>query len=249
MSRLLAHTDAITRDLEWIKGQAAAVPVTQHSIDDLDERAVQEIDAAQRTVDMVATVSLASTPSRRGITTVLLKAARRGVRVTLLLSAHDLRSPRTMSGIEKLRAQGVHIRIAIHAPSITLLIVDGQTAFIRPTSPDREGLILRNHEACPALAQLAVAYWSRGYVHRPNQLDTGALAMAPQLRQQVLELLVSGEKDATAAKLLGVSLRTFRRYVRQVMDELGANSRFEAGFLAAERGWHTPLSRSHRAHV
>lgn len=175
VTRLLNHADAITRDLEWIKGQAASVPVSQHSIEDLDERAREEIDAAERTVDMVVTVSLAETVSRRSLATALLKAARRGVRVTLLLSAHDLRSPRTMSGIEKLRSQGVHVRIAVHAPSITVLIVDGQTAFIRPTALDRKGLLLRNHEACPALAELAMAYWTRGYVHRLNQLDTGAL--------------------------------------------------------------------------
>ena len=44
-------------------------------------------------------------------------------------------------------------------------------------------------------------------------------------------------KDEAVARRLGVSTRTMRRLVAATMDELGAQSRFEAGIEAARRGF------------
>jgi len=43
--------------------------------------------------------------------------------------------------------------------------------------------------------------------------------------------------DETAARRLGVSLRTVRRQMAALMERLCATSRFEAGLKAAQRGW------------
>jgi DNA-binding NarL/FixJ family response regulator len=52
----------------------------------------------------------------------------------------------------------------------------------------------------------------------------------------VLELLQLGLKDETIARQLGISLRTVRRRIAMVMDEVGATTRFQAGIEAARRG-------------
>ena len=44
-------------------------------------------------------------------------------------------------------------------------------------------------------------------------------------------------KDEQIARELGLSLRTVRRRVAEVLDELGATSRFQAGVEAVRRGW------------
>lgn len=54
--------------------------------------------------------------------------------------------------------------------------------------------------------------------------------------QEILEQLAAGSKDETAARTLGVSLRTYRRRVAELMEILGASSRFQAGALAREAG-------------
>ncbi|MHB1613334.1 MAG: helix-turn-helix domain-containing protein [Actinomycetes bacterium] len=54
-------------------------------------------------------------------------------------------------------------------------------------------------------------------------------------RRRILELLALGAKDETIARQLGLSLRTVRRRVSELMDELGADTRFAAGFQAARR--------------
>lgn len=55
--------------------------------------------------------------------------------------------------------------------------------------------------------------------------------------REMLLLLSTGITDETAAKRLGVSLRTVRRQMAALMERLGATSRFEAGLKAAQRGW------------
>ena len=46
--------------------------------------------------------------------------------------------------------------------------------------------------------------------------------------------LASGSKDEAAARALGMSLRTYRRRVAELMTAVGATSRFQAGLRARE---------------
>ena len=46
-----------------------------------------------------------------------------------------------------------------------------------------------------------------------------------------------GAKDEQIARTLGLSLRTVRRRVADLMIELGVDTRFQAGVEAARRGW------------
>ncbi|WP_433075574.1 helix-turn-helix transcriptional regulator [Dactylosporangium sp. CA-052675] len=50
---------------------------------------------------------------------------------------------------------------------------------------------------------------------------------------RVLTMLDAGYTDETAARQLGVSVRTYRRYVAETMARLGVSSRFQAGARAA----------------
>jgi DNA-binding NarL/FixJ family response regulator len=52
----------------------------------------------------------------------------------------------------------------------------------------------------------------------------------------VLRALGSGATDAAAAKELGMSLRTYRRRVAELLDVLDAGSRFQAGVRTGELG-------------
>ncbi|HEV7963709.1 MAG TPA: helix-turn-helix transcriptional regulator [Actinoplanes sp.] len=53
----------------------------------------------------------------------------------------------------------------------------------------------------------------------------------------LLRLLALGVTDEAAARRMGVSVRTIRRHVSQLLDRLDAVSRFQAGVQAAQRGW------------
>ena len=54
-------------------------------------------------------------------------------------------------------------------------------------------------------------------------------------RRKLVELLATGMKDEAIARHLQLSLRTVRRRVAELLDEVGATTRFQAGMQAARR--------------
>ncbi|MCM1965674.1 helix-turn-helix transcriptional regulator [Streptomyces sp. G1] len=62
--------------------------------------------------------------------------------------------------------------------------------------------------------------------------------MNPQ-ESTIIALLAQGHTDESIAKRLGVSQRTARRIAADLMERLGARSRFEAGVRCVQRGWLT----------
>ncbi|WP_322779451.1 response regulator transcription factor, partial [Frankia sp. Cas4] len=71
----------------------------------------------------------------------------------------------------------------------------------------------------------------------PHQLADDALARPTGQRLEVLRLLAAGMTDEAIARKIGVSTRTIRRQTSEIMDQLDAGSRFQAGILAARLGW------------
>nr|WP_240971567.1 helix-turn-helix transcriptional regulator [Microbispora sp. CL1-1] len=60
--------------------------------------------------------------------------------------------------------------------------------------------------------------------------------------RELLRFLYEGHTDEVVARKLGISIRTCRRITADLMNRLGARSRFQAGAQAAERGWfHYPV--------
>jgi DNA-binding CsgD family transcriptional regulator/predicted DNA-binding transcriptional regulator len=55
--------------------------------------------------------------------------------------------------------------------------------------------------------------------------------------KQLLALMTAGLPDDVIARQMGISLRTARRRIRKLMDQLDAVSRFQAGLQAAKLGW------------
>ncbi|MET9789288.1 helix-turn-helix transcriptional regulator [Streptomyces canus] len=56
------------------------------------------------------------------------------------------------------------------------------------------------------------------------------------LNAGIINLMAQGLKDEVVARRVGVGSRTFRRHISNIMDKLGASSRFQAGVAAARAG-------------
>lgn len=67
--------------------------------------------------------------------------------------------------------------------------------------------------------------------------EAGGGYLPGEQERALLNLLGIGAKDEAAARQLGVSVRTVRRMTAELMRELDARSRFQAGMIAARRGW------------
>ena len=65
----------------------------------------------------------------------------------------------------------------------------------------------------------------------------GGRSVLTTVQVSILSGLSAGLTDEAIAGRLGISVRTCRRHVATLFQVLGATSRFQAGVLAAQRGW------------
>jgi DNA-binding CsgD family transcriptional regulator len=130
-------------------------------------------------------------------------------------------------------AAGERVRLLPRVPT-RLAVLGGSAALIAESFeiPDRR-LVLRHPSMVAALASMFEGLWEKA-VPLPGfpgqRYDAGVSD-----RRKLLDQLVAGAKDEQIARALGVSVRTVRRRVAELMEELGADSRFQAGVHAAGR--------------
>lgn len=128
---------------------------------------------------------------------------------------------------------GENVRLLADVPG--RLAVLGDVAIVREDLAGGSGAVLVLRQ--PALVDLARALfeelWQRALAV-PGLEGEGGRSMA---RELLIERLARGAKDEQIARELGLSLRTVRRRVAEILDELGASSRFQAGVEAVRRGW------------
>jgi DNA-binding CsgD family transcriptional regulator len=93
-------------------------------------------------------------------------------------------------------------------------------------------ILVRAPALVAVVADLFEQHWDRAAPLRSASTNGGA----HEERLEILEGLMLGAKDETIARQLGVSLRTVRRRVAELMDELGAATRFQAGMEAVRHG-------------
>lgn len=71
----------------------------------------------------------------------------------------------------------------------------------------------------------------------PLHVEVDKLAGPTEEEAALLQFLVAGLPDESAARQLGISYSTLQRRLRRLMIRLGATTRFQAGLRAANLGW------------
>lgn len=128
---------------------------------------------------------------------------------------------------------GEQVRVLPDLPSRLMIIGDTHAILPEPLGlADLPLTVVRQGGVVASLRLWFEELWGRAAV--PALGDAEPLV---DLRRFLLEQLASGARDEQIARKLGISLRTVRRRVADLMTELGADSRFQAGVEAARRGW------------
>ncbi|WP_404955537.1 LuxR family transcriptional regulator [Streptomyces sp. 147326] len=132
------------------------------------------------------------------------------------------------------RERPVAVRVA-RMPPLQALIVDGSAAFVVAESTvGRRSSVIRVPEVLHTLSTFFQSVWSDA-VPAGESIIFGDRDQAA-LAQRILGALQAGVTDEVAAREQAVSVRTYRRYVAEIMSLLRASSRFQAGVRAAELG-------------
>lgn len=166
-----------------------------------------------------------------------IEALRRGVSVRTLYDRAALDAHGDLSVIRRYVNAGEQARIIAQLP-MKLAVVDRSAALLPLVGDEAvSGAVLVHPSALlDSLVALFEALWGLGSALAWAG-TVGALPVDGD--RLILSMLHAGMTDEAMAKQLGTSARTVQRRIRVVMDSLGANTRFQLGFLAAERGWLT----------
>ena len=133
---------------------------------------------------------------------------------------------------------GEEARIIRDAP-FKLVLADDRMAMIALTDESSgivSALVVRASTLLDGLSRVFECLWRFAVPLRPAEPEPGADAPSDD-ESQLLGLLAAGMTDKTIARRTGIGMRTVQKRVQQLMDRLGAGTRFQAGVQAKARGW------------
>lgn len=151
--------------------------------------------------------------------------------VRLVINHVARQDPATRRRLSWLSEQGDQVRTS-HGVPTWLVVFDRAIAFLPAAhSGAEQGVaVVRHPSVVEPLCAMFEMLWDSA---QPFVTDApGAHHMGDVLRLDILRLLAAGMKDEVVARRLRLSVRTCRRHIAEVMRQLGAESRFQAGVLA-----------------
>jgi DNA-binding NarL/FixJ family response regulator len=153
-----------------------------------------------------------------------------------LLSPVALVEEEDRAHLRLVRSKGALVRISGSRLPHETILIDRRVMILagQETPTGREYTVTTSQNLIDGVHSLFQAIWDTA-----ADLDTYLRGDVPDLDPDgrlILQALGSGLTDASAAKRLGISLRTYRRRVADLMTKLDAGSRFQAGLRAGELG-------------
>lgn len=242
-------------EIERAKAAAKAVmdkayESSSRSTADLVEVITGEDAVRQNTLQMLfgaeeEVLELSRPPYLMSTEDVELDNLAKGVRYRYIYARSALDVPGKLDELLSHVAAGEEARLLPDVP-LKLSIVDRKIArvFLSSDEPDVETgvLTVRARSIVDALVVLFDALWDRAVPLSSTLIEH---APSPQDRlaerdRRLLVLLSSGLKDEAIARQMGITTRTLRRWMVDLMEALDAGSRFQVGVQAALRGWISP---------
>ncbi len=167
-----------------------------------------------------------------------MRCLRRGVRIRNVVLRTALAHPPTVAYLRELAHTGAQIRVADDV-SERILVYDRRVALVPVDPGDTSRGALLAHESglvCNIMA-LFEKIWDQAEDLLAATSEPEAAPALSEMERRVLSSMVSVGKDEAGARELGISVRTYRRHVADLMRVLGAASRAQAALLAREHGW------------
>ncbi|MGW7413559.1 helix-turn-helix transcriptional regulator [Streptomyces sp. NPDC054863] len=236
-TRLRAFRDQFARlASDYEKGQQSGGAEVE-TIPGLSEVRAALNRASEQCVEDMITVQPGGTRTPEVLQDALARDSEllaRGVRMRTLYHHTARFNGPSQAYVATVSALGGQYRTA-HQLCGRMVIFDRRTAFL----PDHRGtlgaVVVREPSIVHFLCELFEQAWSQAKPFSDAAND-GLEAVAKDLDRTLLQLLATGLKDETIARRLGMSLRTTRKHIADIMQTLGAESRFQAGAAVAIAG-------------
>jgi DNA-binding NarL/FixJ family response regulator len=135
-------------------------------------------------------------------------------------------------------AAGEQARLTENVP-VKMFIADNRLGLIplEVAGSADASLLIHESSMLDTLIALFDLVWERAIpIHADGELSAPGTGPGDD-ESALLGLLAAGLTDSAIARHLGTHPRTVQRRVRELLDRLGAGTRFQAGLQAVRRGW------------
>ncbi|HTJ70031.1 MAG TPA: LuxR C-terminal-related transcriptional regulator [Actinospica sp.] len=248
--QLKAQTNALSQLQSAVTELLASRPARSDSFGQVDVETITGDETIQQRLEelgMRATQSVYSLLPGGPQPREVLDAARpfdgelseRGVHVRAIYQTSIKSDRRNMEYARWLSGLGAEVRCAPVIP-VRVLLIDNETAVLghRQAPLPYEMFVIREPGIlAPLIALFDISWNAAEPLDLPDAKSEETEAQPTAQELALLRLLAVGSTDEAVGKKLGVSVRTVRRIMADLMERLGASSRFEAGHKATQRGW------------
>ena len=162
-----------------------------------------------------------------------IAALQRGVTMRTLYQHAARRMRATRQYVARVSDEGGEVR-TLDEFFDRLIVVDREVAIIPAPGEFGVAIAIRNPAVVMYLVDMFERFWDRA---RPftNTESTTLSSIVAEQRAMTVRMLIEGHADATCAKRLGVSPRTYAAYVSALKDEFEAQTRFQLGFRMGQQ--------------
>jgi DNA-binding CsgD family transcriptional regulator len=163
-------------------------------------------------------------------------ALARGVTIRNVYQESVRNDPATLAHATWMADLGGHSRTVPTLP-MRMIIVDREIALvpINPIVPAEGALEVRSPGLVAGFIALFYQVWESGtpFGEQPTLDDHGLTSQ----ERALIRMLAAGYTDESAARKLGISVRSVQRMTAVLTERLDAASRFQAGVEATRHGW------------
>jgi DNA-binding CsgD family transcriptional regulator len=162
----------------------------------------------------------------------------RGVRMRSVYLDSARRDKATSAHLRWLCTRGAEVRTVPMLP-MRMIVFDREHVMLPSSSGGASGkaVLLSGSGVASTITELFHHFWRDATPFKVEEDTGGDEPELPDEWKALLRLLREGCTEEQAGRRLGVSTRTVGRITAELMAQLGARSRFEAGVLATLKGW------------
>ncbi|QKW08212.1 helix-turn-helix transcriptional regulator [Streptomyces sp. NA04227] len=214
----------------------SAVEVTAVStVEEMVQALYDVTDSARSSMCTVYAENTLPVRLRRRLGPLRQRMFDRGIHIRSIRHRRDTASPGSFDTFGRLVKAGVDLRLASVIP-LNMVIIDSDFAVLPAAEgePRNTQLTVRGAPLVSAFSAVFEHTWREAAPFTPEG-ESAAPGLSDEHRTLV-QLLADGMKDEAIARTLGVSPRTASRLIADLMQRLGATSRFAAGARAAQYG-------------
>ncbi|MGW0119066.1 LuxR C-terminal-related transcriptional regulator [Streptomyces sp. NPDC003327] len=166
---------------------------------------------------------------------------RRGVRMRVLYQHTARFSAGTCAYVERVGRLGARVR-TLDDEFARMLVFDRTTAVVPVPDDPHAAVLVREPNVVAFMVAAYERLWLEGLPFETEWDRQTIMDISDEVKMAIVRLLTEGLTDAAIARRLGLSVRSCRRHVADVMAMLGAESRFQAGYLLAQQEQSRPTT-------